>query len=387
MSSQIAPVIAGKAAGKRIRCATLYQPAYNQLKAAALRGSHWPRIAIHELEALSSGLLGKKNVYLRPGGKDRNGNPQYFVFLPGLLATVVRWPNDDYCITRLAFDANYFEAAGQTVDRLGLYRAEPMGPNNWNVEYVSTGEVLPKDGRMVAIANAAYGTAADAVQEIIPRAMNMPGVPTTSVRNKGCDLHFTPGKSRLGSLARYSALADDRSRGSALYLAQTMAKAKSIEDVVWVADKGGSVVLTQAMQILADKGVTLEGHSVYLYKPSSSPGEAVRLAHRLKLTMNDAFADTGFSPRGAVSQLLVSRARMTNDSDPYSSRSHDRAWINGMMKAAMPAGIVVAGAAAFGASIPMLGGIVAAISTGGAMFVLGEGVAEDVRHKLTTQRK
>jgi len=379
MSSQIAPVIAGKAAGKRIRCTTQYQPVYNQLKAAARRGSHWPRIAIRELESLSSGLLGKKNVYLRPGGKDRNGNPQYFVFLPGLLATLVRWPNDDYCITRLALDANYFEASSQTKDRMGIYRVESQGPEDWVAESAPDGRVLTKDGRMVAVADSGYGTADHAASSVIPRAMKFPGVATTTIRNEGCDLHFTPGPKRLGSLVRYSAMAENRSRGSALLLAETMARAKNIKNLMWVADNGGSVVLTQAMKILVDNGITLHGHSAYLYKSKNSPGEAVRLAHRLELSINEAFVDTGWSPRGAVSQLKVSGTRLDNPDDPYDKRYHVNTWINGLVKAAGPAGLVGTGAAAFGVPIPLLAGIVTAISTGGAIYTLGQSLAERLR--------
>lgn len=100
-----------------------------------------------------------------------------------------------------------------------------------------------------------------------------------------------------------------------------MIQAKGVEDVIWSADKGGSAVLTQAMQILVDKGVTLKGHTAYLYKPRTSPGNALRLAHKLELTLNETFADTGWDLQGALSQLGVAGARLNNKRDPY-SRGH-----------------------------------------------------------------
>jgi hypothetical protein len=161
-----------------------------------------------------------------------------------------------------------------------------------------------------------------------------------------------------------------------------MEQAKTLKGVLWVADKGGSVVLTQAMKILVDKGVTLKGHTAYLYNPRTSPGDALRLAHKLELSLNESFADTGWDIQGALSQLSVAGQRLNNKDDPYSKAYHAQAWINGLVKAAGPVGLAGTAAAAMGASIPMLSGIVTAIGGGGVVYALGQSVVEDLRHKF-----
>lgn len=185
------PAIAGKTAGKRIRCNPELLPVWQQLEQAALRGQHWARLAVRELHYLASGLQDKNNVYTRAGDRDPvTGNTRLTVFLPGLKATVVRWPNDNYCMTELVLDGNYFEATRDAREqtRMGLYRVIPSSdPKIWPTKYAPDGKVLPEKGRVVAVADAGYETTADATREIVPRTMKHPGVPTSTIRQSGCD--------------------------------------------------------------------------------------------------------------------------------------------------------------------------------------------------------
>lgn len=377
-------VIAGQNAGRRVTLAPAIAPGWKRLEVAAKDGNHWALLAVKHLTALSSGALGKSNVYVRPQGKVQGGNQTYIVFLPGLKATVLGLANSSYYVSELVLDANYFEANNEIRQRtrMGLYRVTPGGEGGWQTKFVEGGNITPQDSRLVAIADAGYGGANAAAREIVPRAMKQPGVPTASVRQQGCDLHFTPGKKRLGGLIRYNSMAIDSSRASALHLAETMFQARNVSGVIWLADQGGSAVVTQAMRILADRDVSLKGHTAYLYKPRTSPGNALLLAHSLKLTVNEAFANTGWDVQGALSQLSVAGARLNNESDPYNRGYHAQSWVNGLVKAAGPVGVASASAAAMGASIPMIAGVVAAISTGGVVYSLGQSLTEDLRHKL-----
>ncbi|MFC6635607.1 hypothetical protein [Microbulbifer taiwanensis] len=377
--NQDLPVVAGHAAGKRIRCTTDLMPTYQRLKDAADRGNHWPRIALRELNALTSGMLDKKNVYVRPGKPD-----YYVVFLPGIKATVKRWTNDQYCITDMDLDERYFEATSQENTRMGLYRvAPPKGDEGWTAKYVQGGRVAPKAGRMVTVSDAGYSSADHAARAVIPRAIKAPDVAGASVRNGGCDLHFTPGK-KLGSLIRYNALNNDQCRGSALHLAYSMAQARDIKDVIWLADSGGSLVLTQAMKILVDQGVTLKGHTAYLAKATSSPGQAVRLAHRLEMTLNEDFADTGLSPRGAFSQWRAAGARFADEHDAYDRERHADAWVSGAGKVAAPVGAVAFAGGLMGASVPVIASmsaIAGAVGFVGVWHNIGKSLVSKVRDK------
>jgi hypothetical protein len=313
------------------------------------------------------------------------GEKAFYVFLPGLKATVYPGAVGQYHVTELVLDANYYEATEEIRDRtrMGLYRAQfEARDKTWKAEYVKDGKVAPHEGRLVAIADSGYESANHAARDLMPRTIKRLGMAAASARNSESDLHFTPGEKRLGGMIRYNALKEDSSRASALHLAATMEQAKNTKGIIWIADKGGSVMLTQAMQILVDKGVTLKEHTAYLYHPRTSPRDALRLAHKLELTLNESFADTGWDLQGAVSQLSMAGQRLKNGDDPYNKGYHTQAWINGLVKAAGPVGLAGAGAAAMGMSIPMLGGIVAAISGGGVVYALGQSVVEDLRHKL-----
>lgn len=380
------PIIAGKAAGRKVSINPALHPAYQRLEQAALRGNHWASIAVRELNALTSGVVGKNNVYIRPyGPKDAAGNTGYIVFLPGLKATLYPTVLGSYCVTDLVLDANYFEATAdeESGKRTGLYRVIPEGAiETWKTEYVEDGNIEAKNGRLVVIADSGYKSASNAARTIVPRAMEFPQVPEITVLQEGCDLHFTAGQKQLGGMIRYNPLSVDSSRGSALHLATTMEQARTLKNVIWAADQGGSAVLTQAMQILANKGVTLKSHTAYLYKPRTSPAAALKLAHKLELSLGKSFANTGWDPQGALSQLSVAGRRLNNSNDRYNKAYHTHAWINGLAKAAGPIGLGSGAAAAMGVSIPMIGGIVAAISGGSVVYALGQSLVEDLRTKF-----
>lgn len=382
------PVVAGAASGKRIRCTTELKPVVDQLIRASEKCSYWPTIAVRELRALSSGLIGKKNVYVQPGQKDALGNQLFIVFLPGLKAVLQKWAVDEYCIIEMTLDENYFEATSDD-NRTGLYRVEPRARNLWATEYVSDGRVLEKDGRIVTVADAGKKNA-NQVADVTARNIMPTLDPRTkaALRNDGFDLHHTGGSNSLGSLIRYSAFSNNHARASAVLLAETMTNAKTLKNVFWVADHGGSVVLTQAMKILVDRGVTLQDHLVFFQDCKSSPAEATRLAHRLKVTMNESVAHTGMSIRGFVSKCMVAKERHDNPDDPYTMAHLGGSWITGLVKIGGPLGSTAAAAGFlgitggfFGITVPMLGAVAGALGLVGTGHSLKQYVGKKVRNR------
>lgn len=277
-------------------------------------------------------------------------------------------------------DDSYYRIRRHDGTRMGLYRVVKDRSETWRSTFVDDGRVKPQSGRVVTVADAKFGAADDAAKFSIPGALEFLGNNASAVHVGGCDLHFTPGANRLGGLFCYNPLTIDQSRASALLLAQSMENARDVKYVAWVADFGGSTVLTQAMQILVDKGVTLKGHTAYLHRPRTSPAKALRLAHELKLNVNKEFAETGFDPRGAISQFSVAGVRMTNKHDPYDREFHVRKWLKRAVTISTPVG--VAGALLAGPTGAMLGGIATVIGGAGAVFALGHSVTKDLRHKM-----
>lgn len=386
MAIQQNPIIGGRNEGKRISCEPRLQPAFDRLKRAALSNNYWATLAIREIESLSSGLAGKSNVYFRPGDYDPVSHAtRVTVFLPGLKAILLELASGHYHISELVFDGMY-ESAQQSkrTGRMGLYdvrSATGSGRAQWAVEYKQDGRVQSAPGRMIAVSDAGYSDATAAANSILPRMMKAPDIAANRIVHEGCELHYTPGPKNLGGLLAYNAFNLDECRASALHLAESMVQARDVPGIAWLADNGGSAVLTQAMQILADKGVTLRGHTAYIYKARTSPGQALLLAHKLEMSLNETFAGGGASLRNAGSMWLVTNQRFRNEYDLYDKQSHTHAWLSGLNKAAVPGSLAGAGAAALGASIPMVGGIIAAITATSAAYSLGQSVVEDVKHR------
>ena len=378
------PLIAGEHGGKPIRCLPEYQPIYDSLQQAAQRNHHWARIAVKELHALTTGMLGKNNVYVRPGERQRGtGCEKYYVFLPGLKATVVRWVNGQFCITELDPDENYFEVVkgGNELKKMGLYRASKgRSEVSWDLEYVNDGAILRDSDRVVTVADAKCASAGDAARKSLEAVWDFLGNNKSGVRNRGFDLHFTPGPDRLGGLVHYNALIINDSRGSAVHLASSMERARSIQNVCWVADFGGSAVLTQAMQILVDKGISLKGHTVYFHKPRTSPAKALKLAHKLDLTLNEKFANTGYSVLGAVSQFSVAGMRIRNRKDPYDRGHHASNWFKGAVAVSTPLG--VAAALVGGPAGVIMGSIATVIGGSGVVYSVGQSMTQDLRRRF-----
>lgn len=99
----------------------------------------------------------------------------------------------------------------------------------------------------------------------------------------GFDLHHTPDTSYEIS----SKKVDDKNHlASAKLLADTMYKAQSIQAVTWYSSWGGDAILNRALQILHhDKSdFKPNKHSIFYYRPSSSPQESIKLAEKLGLS-------------------------------------------------------------------------------------------------------
>jgi hypothetical protein len=287
-------LISGQGGGKQINIVPAVKPIYERLNTAAKSGNHWARLTVTGLRALASGRLDKNNIFVRPGGNVRYGKEQFFVILPGCKATVERLPNDSYQIVNLTLDTGYFELNTQKM--AGLYRAKKKGVD-WKAEHVENGQITPDGGAtLVGISDSNCGDdAGKAAGKIAGFVSVAPGF--SGPHFDGFNMHFTPGVKTLGGLKNYrkasNPLSNEGIQGSAQLLARTMYKAKNLKKITWASEFGGSAVLTQAMKILADQGVTLgESHSAFLYRPNTNVEEAVTWAHKLGMTLDRNFTKT-----------------------------------------------------------------------------------------------
>lgn len=110
------------------------------------------------------------------------------------------------------------------------------------------------------------------------------------MEHSGFDLHFTPGKSRIGGLKNIQqamgAKSDQSLHETAVLLAETMARAKTVPKVDWISEKGGCGVVTQALQILKNRGesfIEKNDHHIYFRNPTTNVVPAEGLARDLGL--------------------------------------------------------------------------------------------------------
>ncbi len=383
--------ITGNFGGKRVQIVPAYEKTYDLLNKAAQSGNHWARLAVSGLRALSSGRLGKDNIYVRPNRSANleTGAEQFFVILPGIKATVDAQSNGTFKIVYLAFDTGYFEQSSQNT-MTGLYRAVKRD-NKWGVDFVENGELPsePIKQRFVGITDRQHSDAIDAAETIAPRVSKAPGGGGPFFDS--FDLHFTPGDKKIGGLKNYNKaakpLSNESIHGSAIMLANTMYKSKDVKGVSWVAEFGGSAVLTQAMKILADRKVKLDGHTAYLYRPSTNVNQAVKHAHELGLNLDRNFVTTEVGDyMGNRDQVAMIINRLKNEED---YRKGHGAWdfcgqvtkVQGLTAMATAA-IGAVGVGMSAPAIPILAAIGGALGSGVAALKTGDTLAKHVAPKF-----
>ena len=300
--------IAGNFGGKRVLFVPTALPVYKQLLEASREGNYWARSAVSGLRALTSGRLGKNNVFIKPNHMVAHGREEFFVYLPGCKATAERLPNDQYKILDIEIDLNYFKT--ESNQKAGLFKGTKID-SSWSAKPIENGRIGNEKDRLVGISDAGYSNPDIAVNEIASRISQAPTADKGQrLDRNGFDFHYTPGNASLGGMVNYTkAVApttDTDIHGSAVLLAKTMYHSKNTVGVNWATEFGGSAVLTQAMKILVDQGVKLDNHTAFLFRPKTSPNEAVKLAHKLNMKLERDFSKTtAFDMIGNRDQLKV----------------------------------------------------------------------------------
>lgn len=214
------------------------------------------------INELVTGRLHQNNIFVHPSAKLRNGVEEFVMILPGCKVTVEKLDADGFRVLYFEADLNYFELQ-KYEQKPGLYSAQMEG-FSWQVELAQDGKIKNQKKRLVAISGGKYGGAQRAAEGCALSVLKAPFTGgAIDLEEDGFDLYFTPEEKQVGGLINYrKAIAPMQNRAlneSAVLLAKTMFEARAVERVGWVAEHGGSGVLTQAMKILADHGTKLTG--------------------------------------------------------------------------------------------------------------------------------
>ncbi|WP_018417000.1 hypothetical protein [Teredinibacter turnerae] len=352
--------IAGDKGGKKVKCSNQALPVYNELVALALSGNYWAGLVVRGIKGLTSGRMNMDNIYIQKETQLAYGRGIFYLVLPGVTATLEDCADGTYVVKSLNADTNYLQMQ-KDKKKPGLWRIS-KGPDG-DPAFQRNGDILRKDYRSVVVSDRASDDPRDIAKAARNDLIKVNDTIASMVSVSGFDLHHTPGGGGIvGLKPAYKAIAstsDKEITESATLLANTMYKARHIEGVLWFSDWGGSAVLTRAMQILEKEGLKdFKNHAIFLNRPTSSSGDALKLAKDLELKLaGNGGKSVGFRPSEIRGNRSVSKDGTMGAA--------------GFGLSAAGAGFAVAGAgalagpmgAAVGAGVGLCGAMVFVVST------------------------
>lgn len=380
-------VIAGKSAGKIVTITPQAEPVYKEIRNLAQRGNYWAQITINALHQLVSGRLHQNNIFIKPGPVHRGGEEEFVMILPGCKVTVEKQSKDAFKIIYFEADAGYAELQSSEGSP-GIYNSEYKKERGWHAKKSKKkGNIKEIKGRLVAICDSKYSDEQKAVRSVAPHIASShysAEVGEAPLRDTGFDLHFTPGDQRIGGLRNFKdalhPLKKQDIHVSAQLLARAMFNARKIENVSWIAEYGGSAVLTQAMKILADQGLTLSEHRIFLYQPKTSQSETLNVARRLNINIGRNFSRVSpINIAGALGQPAATINRFRHENN-YKVEQAIGDGIQFSVLLTTGAGVVTALAGAAGVNI---GAIAGSLGVAGATAVPALGVFLQALSKAT----
>lgn len=387
-------LIAGERSGKRVYITPQAKPIYDQLYKLAKHNNYWAQVTVKGIQQLAAGRLHMNNIFVHPGCARRDGKEEFVVVLPGCKVTAEKLDGDGYKLLHFSPDANYFNLVSEDT-RPGLYRAEYKN-TRWQSSHVNDGTVKNRDDYVVVVSNCGYEQTKDVLEVAAPSAANTPFFSGKQVERIGFDYHYTPGDKRIGGLRNLKKalrpLGMEDLNGSALLLAKSMASASKQKGIVWVSERGGSAILSQALKILSTQGVKLKDHHLFMLEPTTSTRDAIESAIKMEMTLERNVAKVGFlNAVGNSGQLGVIKARLKDDNYTHLMAGIDFVkqglTIQGGL-AAVATLLVAGGASVSAPAVPAILSFIAAVAGGTVGGVAAAStVTEQIAPKLHNRIK
>ena len=315
-------------------------------------------MAIKQLNALSTGLNGKRNVFI-PNINDfkTNSFQKVVVFIPGIRATVERRANDTLVVTELELDPNEsYMAIARGNKKPGVYTIKISSEGQAAPEYKNNGRITPENNRNVVIADTEYESPAEAAKIVLKKLDEI--IDSNASKRGSFDMFYAPVGDSLGGMRNYNPALLTQSYGFAGLLADAMEKAKDQTGIVWASQGSGCVVLTQGLQALAAKGVSFDEkyHSVKMHKPTTNPWPTLVAANQLNMHADKQILQGGGHMYAVTASLLTNAHRAKDKNDTYSWKDYANDIANGTATTAGALGAVTVGAGLFTSS-PLLAAV------------------------------
>ena len=356
--------------GKRVVFAPCVHDDAVRLDKAARAGYYYPLMALKHLNALSTGLAGKNNVFI-PNINDfkTNSLQQVVVFVPGIAATVERRANDSLVVTRLVLSDEYESIARGSNQKPGVYSVA-RDENKVRAEYRTNARITSKDERKVVIADPRYPEPNEAAAEAAKRLESL--FSSDEALKCDFDLFYSPLGGQLKGMRNYNPAQAHKTFGFAGLLADAMEQAKNKKGVVWASERAGSTVFTQALMTLAQKNVSFQGqnHIAKMRWAKSNPRPAFTAASQLGMLVDKNMLHSSSHVKASLSAALGNAGRAKDQNDPYNWGDYSKDLANGTMAANTVIGIgALAGSALISAptAAATLGAVGVVTGTVGAL--------------------
>ena len=183
----------------------------------------------------------------------------------------------------------------------------------YNAVYRRDCRITAAHTRVVVICDGTFKDPVSAAEDAIKALRKM--AITSATIMESFDILYPGHIGHLGDSGIDDSVKSNQTNEAATLLANALNEAPR-EWCIWVAISGGSSVLSRAMKILIDRGITLEKQQVRLYRPATSGAHVVRLVHQLGMNMPSEFIQGGFS--FSFSSLTVKVLRACYKGDSYS---------------------------------------------------------------------
>lgn len=260
------------------------------LKKMGAQNNYWSTLIVKQIQQLTAGHLNSEYAYVSdlPGavGAVR-------LKLPGCQVEVLKRSDSVYEILNIVADTGYYERQ-KSAKETGLYYA--IKNREWYGEFQSNVSVDTKlkvsnIATPVGISDAYddFSEAATyAAEHIQTNGKDLQG--DLAIEKNGFNLFYNKGKRTYGGLGWKSVREAFNPEGhesfneSAVQLADIMRGAVN-EKIIWVSQRGGSGVLTQAMGILAKMDVKLPKHQVLLSNATTSQKKAYFYIQKLGMQL------------------------------------------------------------------------------------------------------
>jgi len=356
--------------GKRVVFTPVTQKAARILARAAAEGYYYPKMALKQLYALSSGLGGKTNVFI-PNINDYKTNSfqQVVVFVPGIVATVERRPNDTLAITRLDLSDEYKSIERGSLEKPGVYSVSKE-KGKVSAIFRNNGRILARDERKVVIADPIYSEPKDAAKYVAKKLGKLFG--GGAAQKCDFDLFFSPLGSKLRGMRNYNPNVVNKTYAFAGLLADAMEKSNNLSGVEWTSEHAGSLVLTQALMTLDAKNVSFtdKNHIVKMCWAKSNPQPAFNAAKRMGMLSDNGMLNSNSHIRPALASLAGNFNRLRDKEDDYGLKDYAGGLGSGLMdvNGLVSLGLFTGSVATGGAALLSAGFITGAV--GSTVFAL-----------------